>query len=47
MFGLLMAYKDQAYYEEHPYIQFDTLSLSTCEYSVENGRMAIVAKKVQ
>ena len=111
MFGLLMAYKDQAYYEEHPYIQFDTLyekgtyeiisvflskvyyttdtnfkyyqffgsqnpeqfenyvvnvkalslypieadaefgdeliTLSTCEYSVENGRMAIVAKKVQ
>ena len=111
MFGHLLAYKDQAYYEEHPYIQFDTIyetgtyeiisvflskvyyttdtdfkyyqffgsqnpeqfenyvenvkalslypieadaefgdeliTLSTCEYSVENGRMAIVAKKIK
>lgn len=110
MFGELMEYKSEAYYKEHPVIEFDTLyaqgryeiisvflskvyftsdtdfkyyqffgsddpdefqnyvdnvkrlslyeieadasfgdeliTLSTCEYSVENGRMAIVAKKL-
>lgn len=110
MFGELMEYKSEAYYKEHPVIEFDTLyaqgryeiisvflskvyftsdtdfkyyqffgsddpdefqnyvdnvkrlslyeieadasfgdeliTLSTCEYSVENGRMAIVARKL-
>lgn len=111
MFGELMEYKSEDYYQEHPIIQFDTLyekgeyeiisvflskvyyttdtdfkyyqffgsdnpeqfqdyvdhvkemslypidatasygdeliTLSTCEYSVQNGRMAIVARKVK
>ena len=47
MFGHLGGYEKKSFWENHQYLYFDKLlTLSTCEYGQENGRLVVVAKRI-
>ena len=49
MFGELEKYKNKDFYETNKKVEYRNklITLSTCEYSNKNGRLVIVAKKLQ